>query len=77
MARDAVRLVSTGKTKDGKSTGSFYVTTYNKTATSKARSRPVKQPNKKIDVMKFDPRAYNPKTGKVGIHVLFKQEKMK
>lgn len=65
--REKVRLVSTGTTKAGKKTGTIYTTTKNKKGENKG----------KLEKKKFDPRAFNPETGKVGIHVLFKEEKMK
>ncbi len=47
-------------------TGTFYTTSKNKrTATGKLMLR------------KFDPKAINPKTGKPGAHVMFKEEKIK
>lgn len=64
--REKIKLVSTGKTKEGNPTGTFYTTTKNKKTTEK-----------KLEFMKFDPRAYNPETGKLGLHVLFKEEKIK
>lgn len=65
-ARERIKLVSTGKTKEGKDTGTYYTTTKNKrTATEK------------LERKKFDPRAYNATTGKSGAHVLFKEHKIK
>ena len=64
--REKIRLVSTGKNKAGKKTGYFYTCTKNKrTATNKLETR------------KFDPRAFDKKTGKTGMHVLFKEDKIK
>ena len=64
--REKIRLVSTGKSKSGKKTGYFYTTKKNKrTATSK------------LEMTKFYPRAYNEKTGKTGMHVPFKEDKIK
>jgi large subunit ribosomal protein L33 len=65
--REKIKLVSTGKTKAGESTGTFYTTTKNKRGENKG----------KLEIMKFDPRAFNAATGKVGCHVLFKEEKIK
>ena len=31
----------------------------------------------KLELMKFDRRAFNPETGKRGIHVMFKEDKIK
>jgi large subunit ribosomal protein L33 len=65
-AREKIKLISTGKTKDGKITGTYYTTTKNKrTATEK------------LERKKFDPRAYNAETGKNGAHVVFKEHKIK
>lgn len=64
--REKIKLVSTGKKKDGKSTKTYYTTTKNKRTSTE-----------KINIKKFDPRAYNPETGKVGAHVLFKEDKIK
>ena len=60
-----IRLVSTGTNKDGKKTGYFYTTLKNKRMTEK------------MSFKKFDPRAFNKETGKCGMHVLFKEEKIK
>lgn len=65
-ARTKIRLVSTGKTKEDKSTGTFYTTDKNK------RTKP-----DKLEIKKFDPRAYNKETGKTGMHVVFKEDKIK
>lgn len=47
-------------------TGTFYTTTKNKkTMTTKMRMK------------KFDPKAKNQKTGRLGAHVYFKEEKIK
>jgi large subunit ribosomal protein L33 len=64
--REKIKLVSTGKTKAGKVTGTFYTTTKNK-----------KTADKKLELKKFDPRAFNVETGKAGMHVLFKEDKIK
>ncbi len=64
--REKIRLVSTGKNKDGKKTGMFYTTTKNK-----------RLHTEKMNTKKFDPRAVDPKTGKVGMHVVFKEDKIK
>ena len=62
--REKVQLRSTGKNKAGKETGYFKTLTVNKRA------------EKKLELMKYDPRAFNPETGKVGMRVLFKQKKI-
>lgn len=64
--REKIRLISTGKNKAGKKTGYFYTCKKNKrTATSK------------LEIKKFDPRAFNSETGKCGMHVFFKEDKIK
>jgi ribosomal protein L33 len=66
MPRDKIKLVSKGKTKDGKPTKTFYTTTKNKrTSTEKLKRK------------KFDARAFNEATGKNGAHVLFEEDKIK
>lgn len=65
-AREKIKLVSTGKTKEGKATGSYYTKTKNKRVKTE-----------KLVLKKFDPRAFNEKTGKCGAHVDFKEEKIK
>ncbi len=64
--REKIKLVSTGKTKDGKPTKFYYTTTKNKRKTTE-----------KINIKKFDPRAFNPETNKNGAHVIFKEDKIK
>ncbi len=64
--REKIKLVSTGKNKKNKVTGYFLTTTKNKrTATEKLIKRC------------FDPRAFNAETGKCGMHVEFKEDKIK
>lgn len=63
--RDKIKLVSTGKTQEGNATGYYYTTNKNKRTTTE-----------KLAMKKFDPRAYNATTGKRGMHILFKEEKM-
>ena len=62
--REKVQLRSTGTKKDGKSTGSFRTTLVNK------------RKEAKLELKMYDPRAYNPETGKVGMHVIYKQKKL-
>jgi large subunit ribosomal protein L33 len=63
--RDKIKMNSTGKTKEGKKTGTFRTTTKNKrTMTDKFKQK------------YFDPRAYNDATGKCGMHVLFEEGKI-
>jgi large subunit ribosomal protein L33 len=64
--REKIKLVSTGTTKEGKPTKSYYTTTKNKRTVTE-----------KINIKKFDPKAFNPETGKVGGHVIFKEHKIK
>ena len=66
--REKIQLRSTGKGPKGKSTGYFVTTTKNK------RAEGAKE---KLTMKKFDPRAYNPKTGKLGMHVDFLEDKIK
>ncbi|OGT60145.1 MAG: 50S ribosomal protein L33 [Gammaproteobacteria bacterium RIFCSPHIGHO2_12_FULL_43_28] len=63
--RDKIKMVSTGKTKAGKKTGTFRTTTKNK-----------KKTTEKLALKSYDPRAYNPETGKNGMHVLFEEGKI-
>ncbi len=63
--RDKIKLRSTGLKQNGESTGYFRTTTKNK-----------KKTTEKIKKMCFDPRAYNPETGKKGMHVLFEETKL-
>lgn len=62
--REKVQLRSTGTNAKGKPTGYF------KTLTANKRSE------KKLELMKYDPRAWNPDTKKIGMRVLFKQKKI-
>ena len=63
--REIIKLLSTGKTKAGKPTGTFRTTTKNK------RTKPEKRKTKH-----YDARAYNAKTGKCGMHVIFEETKL-
>ena len=65
-AREKIKLVSTGLTEAGKKTGTYYTTTKNKRNTTD-----------KIKMMKFDRRAWNETAGKAGMHVEFKEDKIK
>jgi large subunit ribosomal protein L33 len=63
--RDKIKMISTGKTKAGKKTGTFRTTTKNKrTMTDKFKQK------------YYDPRAYNTQTDKCGMHVLFEEGKI-
>ncbi len=64
--REKIKLISTGKNKKGKPTGTYYTTTKNK-----------RNITEKITMKKFDKRAYNPETEKPGMHVEFKEGKIK
>lgn len=64
--REKIKLVSTGKTKAGNPTGTYYTTKKNKRNTTE-----------KINMKKFDRRAFDPKTGKLGLHIAFKEDKIK
>ena len=64
--REKIKMVSTGKTSGGKMTKTFYTTTKNK-----------RNVTEKISIKKFDPRAFNTVTGKNGMHVIFKEDKLK
>ena len=63
--RDIIKLSSTGKTKEGKPTGTFRTTTKNKRKTTEKRKS-----------KHFDQRAYNPETGRCGMHVIFEETKL-
>lgn len=63
--RDKIKMLSTGKTQKGKPTGTFRTTSKNKKTTTE-----------KLKMKHYDPRAYNPETGKSGMHVLFEETKI-
>lgn len=63
--RDKIKMVSTGTTQAGKKTGTFRTTTKNKRTMTE-----------KLKLKHFDKRAYNPETGKIGMHVLFEEGKI-
>lgn len=63
--RDKIKMLSSGKTKEGKPTGTFKTTTKNK-----------KKTTEKLKLKSYDKRAYNPETGKTGMHVLFEETKL-
>ena len=62
--RKKVMMVSEGKLKDGRLTKTAYYTTKGE-----------RDPNK-LKLRKYDPRAYNPATGKCGMHVTFNEKKV-
>ncbi len=64
--REKIKLESTGKKKDGKPTKTFYTTYKNK-----------RKSTEKLNLKKYDPRAYNPETQRAGLHVIFKEGKIK
>ena len=63
--RDKIKMLSTGKTKEGKPTGTFTTTTKNK-----------KLKPEKLKKKQYDKRAFNAATGKSGMHVLFEETKI-
>lgn len=63
--REKIKMLSTGKTKAGKPTGTFRTTSKNK-----------KLKTEKLKLKSYDRRAYNEKTGKNGMHVLFEETKI-
>jgi len=63
--RDKIKMLSTGKTKAGKPTGTFRTTTKNKKLSTEKRKQ-----------KHYDPRAYNAETGKSGMHVMFEETKI-
>jgi len=65
MAAEIIKMLSTGTTKVGKPTGTFKTTKKNK-----------KTIPEKLEKKHYDPRAFNPKTGKNGMHVVFKETKV-
>lgn len=64
--REKIKLVSTGKTAAGRPTKFYYTTVKNKRNTTD-----------KLQIKKFDPRAFDENSGKVGTYVLFKEDKIK
>lgn len=63
--REKIKMLSTGTTKAGKRTGTFRTTTKNKRKTTE-----------KLKMKYYDSRAYNAKTNKCGMHVLFEETKI-
>lgn len=63
--REKIKMLSTGKTQAGKPTGIFKTTTKNK-----------KTMTEKLKKKYYDRRAYNAKTGKTGMHVVFEETKI-
>lgn len=64
--REKIKLVSTGQTQAGNPTGTYYTTTKNKRTMTE-----------KFQIKKYDRRAHNAETGKSGMHVVFKEDKIK
>ncbi len=65
MPRDKIKMNSTGKTAKGKPTGTYYTTDKNK-----------KLSTEKLKKKRYDRLAFNPETGKLGMHVLFEEGKL-
>lgn len=63
--RDKIKMLSTGKTQSGNPTGTFRTTTKNK-----------KKTTEKLKLKSYDSRAFNPETGKTGMHVMFEETKI-
>jgi large subunit ribosomal protein L33 len=63
--REKIKLNSTGLNKKGKRTGYYRTTTKNKRSTTE-----------KLKLKCFDPFAFDAKTGKTGMHVLFEEGKV-
>lgn len=63
--REKIMLESTGTGKDGKPTRYYYTKYKNKRNTTE-----------KLELKKYDPRAWDPATGKYGKHVVFKEKKL-
>ncbi len=63
--RDKIKMLSTGKNKKGKPTGTFRVTTKNK-----------KKTTAKLELQSFDARAWDEAKQKCGKHVLFVETKI-
>jgi len=68
--RVKIKLVSTGTREDGKTTGIY------KTTTKSVKPKRGIKPGK-LEKMSYDPKAFNKETGKLGMHVLFKEDKIK
>lgn len=79
--RIKIRMNSTGETEKGKRTGYFKTTTRTTASTQSAAdsTKTSKSKNKagKLEKHMFDPRAWNPKTERCGMHVIFKEGKIK
>ena len=65
MSRDLIKLISTGKNAKGALTKTFYTMLKNK-----------KLHPEKMTLSKFDPRAFNEKTGRCGMHCEFVETKI-
>ena len=63
--RENIKMLSTGKTKHGKPTGTFRTTTKNK-----------KKTTEKLKMKHYDPRAFDAEAQKMGMHVLFEETKI-
>lgn len=69
--RIKIRMNSTGLNEKGKPTGYF------KTTTKRTKVAPGGKKVEKLELKMYDPRAFDPKTGKCGKHVVFKEGKIK
>ncbi len=63
--REIIMLESTGLNKKGKPTKYYYTTHKNKRNTTE-----------KIELMKYDPNAWDKENNKFGMHVKFKEKKL-
>jgi large subunit ribosomal protein L33 len=61
--RKKIMMLSEGKLQNGKPTKTVYYST-------------IGEGKEKLKLRKFDPRAYNTETGKMGMHVLFNEKKV-
>ena len=68
--REIIKMTSTGKTVKGKPTGTFYTTK------KKKKKKNKKKTTEKLKLKRFDQRAYNAKTQKTGMYVLFEEGKV-
>jgi hypothetical protein len=79
--RIKIRMNSTGETEKGKPTGYFKTTTRTtasaQSAADSSKTSKTKNKSGKLEKRMFDPRAWNPETGRRGKHVIFKEGKIK
>lgn len=74
--RVKVKLVSTGTTEKGTKTG-FYKTTMKRSKPKSGKAGTGGAKLEKLELKCFDPRAFNQETGRLGMHVPFKEDKIK